>query len=171
MNHRKLLSYLISDLKRFLWFFSAVPQLQGQISLLPIAFLKSESGAGEAIMLTGDESYACASQTRWRWGKSIHRWRCLARFWHDGCAHAAGAACCAGGWERGGAGRVLLPARGSLPVQGMGLGVTRRWALVAGQIRGNRRWEGATAMREGAAPSSRTASPQGVKCKRSLEKW
>lgn len=71
MNHRKLLSYLISDLKRFLWFFSAVPQLQGQISLLPIAFLKSESGAGEAIMLTGDESYACASQTRWRWGKSI----------------------------------------------------------------------------------------------------
>lgn len=103
--------------------------------------------------------------------RQVHRRRCLARFWHDGCAHAAGAACCAGGWERGGAGRVLLPARGSLPMQGMGLGVKRRWALVAGQIRGNRRWEGATAMREGAAPSSRTASPEGVKCKQSLEKW
>lgn len=54
--------------------------------------------------------------------RQVHRRRCLARFWHDGCAHAAGAACCAGGWERGGAGRVLLPARGSFPMQGMGLG-------------------------------------------------
>lgn len=71
MNHGKLLSYLIYDLKRFLWFFNAVSQLQGQISLLPITFLKSESGTGEAIALTGDESYACVSQTRWSWGKSI----------------------------------------------------------------------------------------------------
>lgn len=57
--------------EKVLWFFNVISQLQGQINLLLVIVLKSESITIEVIALRGDERYVSVPQTSWKWSKSI----------------------------------------------------------------------------------------------------